>query len=72
MYDENLYERSTPQKIYMPMASVVDDKCFVSSSGYGDGYYPYYIYEEEGKVVAIEIVFIGDDEDDETYKDDDE
>lgn len=31
---------------------------FFSSSGYGDGGYPVYAYEEDGEIVALEIRFI--------------
>jgi hypothetical protein len=39
---------------------------FVSSSGFGDGCYEAQIYKEKGVAVAVEITFIGDDQDEET------
>lgn len=35
----------------------------VSSSGYGDGAYPLYTVEENGKIITMRLVFIGEDED---------
>lgn len=34
---------------------------FVSSSGYGDGFYEAIIHKNSGLVVCVELVFIGDD-----------
>jgi len=34
---------------------------FVSSSGYGDGYYKCEIYKQNGKAVGVEITFIAED-----------
>ena len=43
-----------------------DDKCVVSSSGFGDGCYICYILVDDNhQVVAISIVFIDDEEEDE-------
>lgn len=50
--------REIPKKIYMQEANVVDDCCFVSGSGYGDGWYPYYVIKEKDEIIAIKIVFI--------------
>lgn len=47
------------KEIYMPKADIVDDKCFVSSSGYGDGCYPYYIHKDKnGDIDGIMIRFL--------------
>lgn len=43
-------------------ANTMDNKCFVSSSGYGDGGYDCYTAQVNGKIVAIKIEFISDDE----------
>ena len=37
----------------------------VVSSGYGDGVYPVYIRRENGVVVEMKVVFVGDEEDEE-------
>lgn len=54
----------------------LDDRCIVSSSGYGDGCYPLYICTNlEGEVVGMRVNFINDedeDEDDEYYEDEEE
>lgn len=43
-----------------------DDKCVVSSSGFGDGCYICYLAKDTtGKVVGFEIMFIDDEEEDE-------
>jgi hypothetical protein len=39
---------------------------FVSSSGFGDGCYDVEIHKEKGVAVAVEITFIGDEQDEET------
>jgi hypothetical protein len=44
----------------------------VSSSGYGDGMYPVYGAEVDGKIVALQLVFISQEEEDEDDWDDDE
>lgn len=46
-------------------AGTKDDKCVVSSSGYGDGCYICEVAEDNNEVVAIRIIFIEDDEEDE-------
>lgn len=48
------------------LASDMDGKCLVSSAGYGDGTYDCYVAEnDDGKIIAIEVVFIGDEVEDE-------
>ena len=45
-----------------------DDKCVVSSSGYGDGGYDCFLLRDKNnEVVGFQIVFIEDDEEDEDY-----
>ncbi|MCC3352086.1 DUF4241 domain-containing protein [Ruminococcus albus] len=40
-------------------AAPLDDKAFISSSGYGDGSYECFVARNpEGKIVAIKILFI--------------
>jgi hypothetical protein len=42
----------------------------VSSSGYGDGMYPVYGAEnQDGKVVALQLVFISQEEEDDDWED---
>ena len=45
--------------------AVFNDLAVVTSSGFGDGYYPVYATFEGGRVRSVEIVFFGDEEDDE-------
>lgn len=42
--------------------NTVDELGFVSSSGYGDGSYDCWVAEHDGKVVAIRVEFITEDE----------
>lgn len=52
------------KEIDASLASEMDGKCFVSAAGYGDGGYNCYVAQnDDGKIIAIEVVFIGDDED---------
>jgi hypothetical protein len=45
-----------------------DDKCVVSSSGYGDGGYDCFLLRDKNnEVVGFQIVFIEDEEEDEDY-----
>jgi hypothetical protein len=45
-----------------------DEKCVVSSSGFGDGGYDCYLLKDENnEVVGIQVVFINDDEEDDDY-----
>jgi len=41
----------------------------VSSSGYGDGMYPVYGAEVDGKIVALQLVFISQEEDEDDWED---
>lgn len=41
------------------IAGIVDNKGYVSSSGYGDGEYPLFVFRnDEGKIIAMKIEFI--------------
>ena len=40
----------------------------VSSSGYGDGMYPVYGAEVDGKIVALQLVFISQEEDEDDWE----
>lgn len=51
-----------------PQAGIIDDFGVVSSSGYGDGGYNAYALFDGDEAIAIEIVFIGDEE----FEDEDE
>ena len=54
------------REIEASLASDMDGKCLVSSAGYGDGCYDCYVAEnDDGKIIAIEVVFIGDEVEDE-------
>lgn len=53
-------------------ASSLEGGC-VSSTGYGDGSYPCYIAKDsEGKIVAVKVVFIDEEEDEDEDEYDDE
>lgn len=44
-------------------AGTVDGKCFVSSSGYGDGIYPLYcVRNKDGEIVGLKLIFIFEDD----------
>lgn len=56
------------KEIYRSTGNTIDGLGFVSSSGYGDGFYNCWTaHNEDGKVVGIAIEFIGEDEEDEDY-----
>lgn len=43
---------------------IVDDKCVISSSGYGDGTYALSVaYNDDEEIIAVEVVFIEDNDD---------
>ena len=83
-YGEEVYQmRKTaiesgtmPPKPQWDQGNTVFERGLVSSSGYGDGGYDCFVQEDEdGKVVAIKIVFIGEDdfeeeEDEEDFEED--
>lgn len=55
------YERISNDFVWVCKASVVDNQCFVSSAGYGDGFYPYCVYKNENdEIVGVKIFFILD------------
>lgn len=57
MVEMDLHKRSEYDLI--PQAGIVNNKCFVASSGYGDGFYPYYINKDEKEEIdGIMILFI--------------
>lgn len=58
--DEPWYSMCCSKTLSKKQADVIPYGA-VSSSGYGDGVYSYYVKENEsGEVVAVKIVFIGD------------
>lgn len=60
--DKEWYESTFVRRDAMPL----DDKAFISSSGYGDGSYECFAARNpEGKIVAIKILFISFEEDEE-------
>ena len=40
------------------LGNIIDDLGFVATSGYGDGNYPCYTCKDNGKIIAIKVVFI--------------
>lgn len=54
-----------------PGAAIVRGLGVCSSSGYGDGSYPVYVLRKDGVVVGVRVDFVGEDEDEERYEDDD-
>ena len=62
--DQDWYESTYVLRDGMPL----DDKAFISSSGYGDGSYECFVARNsEDKIVAIKIVFIDFEDDEEDY-----
>lgn len=52
-------------------SGILDELAVVSSSGYGDGSYPVWVYEDSlGNVERVEIRFIEDFEDEDNWEDD--
>lgn len=51
-------ENDRTKRIYNPKADVYENSCYVSSSGYGDGFYDYFIYKIDDEIVGIMIIFI--------------
>lgn len=52
------------REIKVSLDSTIDEKGYVSSAGYGDGGYECYVSKnEEGKIVAIKVIYIEDEED---------
>lgn len=61
--DRTLYEgENNENPHHVCGAGVVPYGC-VSSSGFGDGRYECFVIEKDGKIVAVKIVFLTDDED---------
>lgn len=66
--NEEWYDRVCEATLSISQAGIVDEKCFVSSSGYGDGGYTCYTAEDlNGYVIGALIVYIDVD-----YEEDDE
>jgi len=59
------YERCCKATLGELKWGTVDGKGVVSSSGYGDGGYDVYVFKKDGKVVAVEVIFIDPDLEDE-------
>lgn len=87
MFDESLYPEGEPGEygdtttFYGRACEATEegagagrlDEGFVSSAGFGDGAYPIYVTRrEDGVVVAVEVVFIDDDEDEGMDEEDEE
>ncbi len=69
---ESFYDKACEITLADDNAGVFDDWGVVSASGYGDGGYPVYAARDKnGEVVALEIVYI-DKEEDEEYDDEEE
>lgn len=62
-YNKSIHSQKT---IYRSTGNTIDGRCFVSSSGYGDGGYTCYTAKENGKVVAIRVEYMTD----ENYEED--
>lgn len=70
--DDNWYDEVCKLTLSNEQFGTKDNKCVVSSSGFGDGCYICYIsVDDDYQVVAISIVFIEDEEEDEEDYDDD-
>ncbi|EGC04023.1 DUF4241 domain-containing protein [Ruminococcus albus] len=72
IYDEDYFAKKCKDKEWYEStfvqrgAAPLDDKAFISSSGYGDGSYECFVARNpEGKIVAIKILFISFEEDEE-------
>ena len=66
--DEEWYNRVcniTCNLVDEEFAGVIDNKGLVSSSGYGDGGYEAYIGKLDDQIVAVKVIFIEDEEDEE-------
>lgn len=56
----------TRRYFYVSDGGILKEKAFVSSSGYGDGGYNCYTKKnEDGKIIAAKVIFIGEEEEDE-------
>ncbi len=62
--DEKWYSMCCKQSLSEEQAGVVLFGC-VSSSGYGDGNYSHYVCFVNDEIVAVKIIFIGDEEENE-------
>ena len=50
-------------------ADTIDNLGVVCASGYGDGCYPLYAIHESNSIVALKVIFIGEEDEEELWKD---
>ena len=60
--DDDWYERVADLTLLDNSCGTIDMKGVVTSAGFGDGGYPLYVHEEDGKVVGMRIEFISQEE----------
>lgn len=66
VYSQYLKSANSQKKLFCLTGSTMDGLGFVSSSGYGDGSYECWTAKnEDGKIIAIRVEFINEDEEDE-------
>ena len=63
--NDNWYEKNVCAWCYKKKAHIADRKSFISSSGFGDGCYDVFSRVLNSNTIAIEVVFINNNEDDE-------
>lgn len=63
--DDDWYEKNVCAWCSKKKAHIADRKSFISSSGFGDGCYDVFSRVRNGNTIAIEVVFIDNNEDDE-------
>ena len=73
-FDDDYHKRSHPNKVsdewfeqniigLVEFASIPDEKCFLSSTGIGDGQYNVYgLYDCDGNLVGVEAEFLSDED----------
>lgn len=63
--DDDWYEKNVCAWCYKKKAHIADRKSFISTSGFGDGCYDVFSRVRNGNTIAIEVVFIDNNKDDE-------
>ena len=58
--NDDWYEKNVCAWCYKKKAHIADRKSFISSSGFGDGFYDVFTRVRNGNTIAIEVVFIDD------------
>ena len=62
---DDWYEKNVCDWCYKKKAHIADRKSFISSSGFGDGCYDVFSRVRNSNTIAIEVVFIDNNKDDE-------